>query len=86
MDCAILSLQSALEKVNDPNTLVALRREHPNVSEEVLLENLARSRADYEQAIGILKACNTLAQLDDDEAEIEIALETTQRKPSGEWN
>ena len=92
MDCAILSLKAALEKVNDPQTLVALRQEHPNVSEEVLLENLAQSRSEYEQAIQILQACNELTKRDDDEEgeeEVEVIVSrASQNKPPppGEWN
>jgi len=87
MDCAILSLQSALEDVNNPDTLVKLRLKHPTASEEVLLANLAKSRADYEQAIELLQACNALAVLaDEEDDEIEVALDTSQSKPLGDWN
>ena len=83
MDCAILSLQSALEKVNSPDTLAALRLQHPNASEETLLENLAKARADYEDAIELLQACNALTILDEEE---EIALEMSQNRSPEELN
>lgn len=83
MDCAILSLRSALEKVNPPDTLAELRLQYPHASEEVLLENIDKSRSDYEQAIALLQACNALTLLDD---EIEIEFETSQSKTPGDWN
>lgn len=82
MDCAILSLRSALEKVNHPDTLSELRLQYPHASEEALLENIAESRSDYEQAIALLQACNALTLLDD---EVEIEFETSSKTP-GDWN
>lgn len=84
MDCAILSLQSALEKVNSPETLSTLRSQHPNAPEEVLLENIAKARADYEDAIELLQACNALTILDEEEEE--VTLEMSQSRSPEELN
>ena len=83
MDCAILSLQSALEKVNSPDTILALRLQHPNATEEALLENIAKARADYELAIELLQACNALTRLDDED---EVALEMSQSRSPEDLN